>query len=148
MERPLVTVDFLAEIIEHGPPYADASPRLMEIRVAQLIFINLLGEEVADQLCLSHSMQRRFRSARRYLRMDEDQEDTIQHQGERTARMLWFAEALFNLQSVEGFDRLIKDIKDGDVQAAWEEAAFAMLLIQRKVPFRFRHPSAVAGEKA
>jgi hypothetical protein len=147
MHRPLVTLEVLAEALESGPPIPIDSRDLMEILTAQLIFYLLLGEEVANHICQSKSIERRFSSARRYLRLDNDGEDKFTQQVERGTRVVWLAEALYNLQTVEGYDRLLGDIQDGNLQASWEEAAFAMLLRQRGIPFRFLYPSKVPGEK-
>lgn len=147
MNRPIVTLDSLVDLLEHGPPLEADFPDYMKVCAAQLIFLQLLNQETSAQLCLSTSVDRRYASARTYLRMDTVKEDTNQDQIVRGARLFSLAEALYNLQHVDGFERLLKDIENGNVQSAWEELSFAMFFLSRNISFRFVEPSTKPNEK-
>jgi hypothetical protein len=63
----------------------------------------------------------------------------------KTARILDFAETLFNLQDVGGFDARINQMRTGDAEAACAEFDFGRFLYIHDVDFRFVVPSGQRG---
>jgi hypothetical protein len=63
----------------------------------------------------------------------------------KNARMLDFAETLFNLQHVEGFDDRVDQMRTGDAESCLAEFDFAKLLYIHDVDFRFVIPSGRKG---
>ena len=64
----------------------------------------------------------------------------------KTARMLDFAEMLFNLQHVDGFDDRINQMRTGQIEATFAEFDFARFLYLHDVAFKFVKPSGAKGE--
>jgi hypothetical protein len=68
------------------------------------------------------------------------------HEGEKkTSRVLDFAETLFNLQNVEGFDDRVEQMRTAEVEAAFAEFDFARFLYIHDIAFKFVTPSGVKG---
>jgi len=63
----------------------------------------------------------------------------------KTARILDFAETLFNLQHVPGFDQRIDQMRTGDVEAAYAEFDFGRFLYIHDITFCFVVPSGRRG---
>ena len=57
-----------------------------------------------------------------------------------------FAETLFNLQHVEGFDDRVDQMRAGQVEATFAEFDFARFLFLHDIAFRFVTPTGVKGE--
>jgi hypothetical protein len=64
----------------------------------------------------------------------------------KTSRVLDFAENLFNLQHVEGFDDRVDQMRTGSIEATFAEFDFARFLYIHDVDFRFVIPCGVAGK--
>jgi hypothetical protein len=68
-------------------------------------------------------------------------------QGERkTSRILDFAETLFNLQRVEGFDDRVDQMRTGPIEATFAEFDFARFLYIHGIAFKFAMPVGVKGK--
>jgi hypothetical protein len=68
-------------------------------------------------------------------------------QGERkTSRILDFAETLFNLQNVVGFDDRVEQMRTAEVEAAFAEFDFGRFLYLHDIAFKFVTPSGVKGK--
>jgi hypothetical protein len=65
---------------------------------------------------------------------------------QKTARVLDFAEMLFNLQHVEGFDDRIGQMRSGQVEAMFAEFDFARFLHLHDIHLKFVVPSGVKGK--
>jgi hypothetical protein len=63
----------------------------------------------------------------------------------RTARLLDFAEMLFNLQHIPGFDHRVEQMRTGDPQSALAEFDFGRFLYIHDVDFRYVSPSGQRG---
>jgi hypothetical protein len=63
----------------------------------------------------------------------------------KTARILDFAETLFNLQHVSGFDDRTNQMRTGDAEAAYAEFDFGRFLYIHDIDFRFVVPSGRRG---
>jgi hypothetical protein len=69
------------------------------------------------------------------------------YEGEKkTSRLRDFAETLFNLQRVEGFDDRVQDMRTAEVEAAFAEFDFARSLYIHDIAFKFVKPSGVKGQ--
>lgn len=64
----------------------------------------------------------------------------------KTTRFLDFAENLFNLQNIEGFDGRVEQMRTGDIEATFAEFDFGRFLYIHDIDFRFVIPSGVAGK--
>ena len=64
----------------------------------------------------------------------------------KTSRMLDFAENLFNLQHVEGFDDRVTQMRSGSIEATFAEIDFGRFLYIHDIDFKFVMPSGVAGK--
>lgn len=64
----------------------------------------------------------------------------------KTSRVLDFAENLFNLQHVEGFDDRVDQMRTGSIEATFAEFDFARFLYIHDVDFRFVIPCGIAGQ--
>lgn len=68
-------------------------------------------------------------------------------EGERkTSRVLDFAETLFNLQHVGGFDARVDQMSAGQVEATFAEFDFARFLYLHDIAFKFVEPTGVKGK--
>ncbi len=68
-------------------------------------------------------------------------------EGERKAsRVLDFAETLFNLQRIEGFDDRVDQMRSGQVEATFAEFDFARFLYLHDIAFKFVTPTGVKGK--
>jgi hypothetical protein len=68
-------------------------------------------------------------------------------EGERkTSRLLDFAETLFNLQHIEGFDERVDQMRSGQVEATFAEFDFARFLYIHDIAFKFVTPTGVTGK--
>jgi hypothetical protein len=140
----LKTID-IAEIISRAPDHRSLQRQKLQVFICHLILLHFLGDVVCDQLFGSKS-QKRFKDSRRYLRMDQSPDNSLT-QLLRNARLFWLAEALFNLQFRKGIDRVINDIRNGNLQAAWEELQAAAHIVQCQLSVQFLRPNPISGAK-
>jgi len=78
-----------------------------------------------------------------FLRIDY----TLGPKGEKkTSRLLDFAENLFNLQHIEGFDDRVTQMRSGSIEATFAEFDFGRFLYIHDIDFKFVIPSGVAGK--
>ncbi len=63
----------------------------------------------------------------------------------KTSRLLDFAENLFNLQHVEGFDDRVAQMRTGSIEATFAEFDFGRFLYVHDIDFKFITPCGVAG---
>lgn len=64
----------------------------------------------------------------------------------KTSRLLDFAENLFNLQYIDGFDDRVDQMRTGDIEATFADFDFARFLYIHDIDFKFVVPSGVAGK--
>jgi hypothetical protein len=64
----------------------------------------------------------------------------------KASRVLDFAETLFNLQNIEGFDDRVEDMRTAEVEAAFAEFDFARFLYIHEIAFKFVKPKGVKGQ--
>ena len=68
-------------------------------------------------------------------------------EGERkTTRLLDFAENLFNLQHIEGFDDRVDQMRTGPIEATFAEFDFGRFLYIHDIAFKFVERSGIAGK--
>lgn len=63
----------------------------------------------------------------------------------KTSRLLDFAENLFNLQHIDGFDDRVKQMRTGDIEATFAEFDFGRFLYIHGIDFKFVTPSGISG---
>jgi len=64
----------------------------------------------------------------------------------KTSRLLDFAENLFNLQHIEGFDDRVEQMRTGSLEATFAEFDFGRFLYIHDIDFKFVTPCGVAGK--
>jgi hypothetical protein len=64
----------------------------------------------------------------------------------KTTRFLDFAENLFNLQNIEGFDDRVNQMRTGDIEATFAEFDFGRFLYIHNIDFKFVTPCGVKGK--
>lgn len=64
----------------------------------------------------------------------------------KTSRLLDFAENLFNLQHIDGFDDRVAQMRAGDIEATFAEFDFGRFLYIHDIDFKFVVPCGVAGK--
>jgi len=64
----------------------------------------------------------------------------------KTSRLLDFAENLFNLQYIDGFDDRVDQMRTGDIEATFAEFDFARFLYIHDINFKFVVRSGLAGK--
>jgi hypothetical protein len=60
-------------------------------------------------------------------------------------RIVDFAELLFNLQDIDGFDYCLDQMRDGNIEATYAELDFGRMLVASGVTFRFVVRSGIKG---
>jgi hypothetical protein len=63
----------------------------------------------------------------------------------KTSRVLDFAETLFNLQHIQGFDDRVNQMRAGQIEASFAELDFGRFLHLHDIAFEFVKPSGVKG---
>jgi hypothetical protein len=63
----------------------------------------------------------------------------------KTSRVLDFAETLFNLQHIQGFDDRVNQMRAGQIEASFAEFDFGRFLHLHDIAFEFVKPSGVKG---
>ncbi len=132
----------LADLMETArsfPHEVRADPNRLTFTMAVTVIRNFFGR----QWCEDHVIQDAAHSRPAgFLRLDF----TPGFEGERkTSRVLDFAETLFNLQHVEGFDDRVYQMRAGQVEATFAEFDFARFLFIHDITFQFVMPTGVKG---
>src|SRR5262249_48102840 len=106
--------------------------------------VTVIRHSFGKQWCEDHIIQDATHSRPAgFLRLDF----TPGLEGERkTSRVLDFAETLFNLQHVEGFDDRVDQMRAGQVEATFAEFDFARFLYLHDIAFKFVTPTGVKGK--
>lgn len=140
-----------------GPPARLSFPDLMEtarsfpvevradaVRLTFTMAVTIIRHFFGKQWCEDNIIQDADHSRTDgFLRIDY----TPGFQGERkTARILDFAETLFNLQRVEGFDDRVDHMRTGPIEATFAEFDFARFLYVHGIKFNFVEPVNVKGK--
>jgi hypothetical protein len=130
----------LMETARSFPPEVRADPNRLTFTMAVTIVRHFFGK----QWCEDNIIQDADRSRPDgFMRIDF----TPGFQGERkTARILDFAEMLFNLQHIEGFDGRVDQMRAGQVEATFAEFDFARFLYIHDVAFKFVKPVGAKGK--
>jgi hypothetical protein len=104
----------------------------------------VVGNEWTNQMVFSEhpTVSRPNRPGRVFMKADEEETEHKYRNQERTLRI---AELLFNLQSVEGIDGRIEDLRAGKVEATYAELEAGAFLLRRGVPFKYVDETGVKG---
>jgi hypothetical protein len=121
------------------PPEVKADPNRLTITMVITVIRHFFGK----QWCEDHIIQDGQHSRPLgFLRLDF----TPGFEGEqKTSRVIDFAETLFNLQHVEGFDDRVDQMRAGHVEATFAEFDFARFLYIHDIAFKFVKPTSVRG---
>lgn len=140
MAPPRISFSDLIETARSLPQEVRADPDGLMFTMAVTIIRHFFGQ----QWCEDHIIQDAANSRpAEFLRIDF----TPEFEGEKKkSRILDFAETLFNLQHIEGFDDCVDRMRAGQVEATFAEFDFARFLFVHDVPFRFVTPTGVKGE--
>ena len=113
-------------------------------RLTFTLAVSVIRHFFGQQWCEDHVIQDAEHSRPAgFLRLDF----TPGLEGERkTSRVLDFAETLFNLQHVAGFDARVDQMRAGQVEATFAEFDFARFLYLHEIAFKFVEPTGVKGE--
>ncbi len=113
-------------------------------RPAFTLALTVIRHFFGRQWCEDHIIQDAAHSRPGgFLRLDF----TPGFEGERkTSRVLDFAETLFNLQHVDGFDDRVDQMRAGQVEATFAEFDFARFLYLHDIAFEFVTASGVKGK--
>jgi hypothetical protein len=106
--------------------------------------VSVIRHFFSQQWCEGHIIQDADHSRPvGFLRLDF----TPGYEGEKkTTRVLDFAETLFNLQNIEGFDDRIEQMRAGQVEATFAEFDFARFLYIHDIAFKFVVPNGIKGK--
>jgi hypothetical protein len=143
MER--LTIDHLCQAASHcalTTKNTDLVSYFMALQVAR----HYLGTEWSDDVLqpANEEVMKANLPGREYMRTDSVANvERFRH----VSRLLFLAELLFNLQSVEGFEKIIEDIKQGHLKSRLEELECASHLYIAAVAFRFIEPSVAQRQK-
>ena len=112
-------------------------------RLTFTLAVSVIRHFFGQQWCEDHIIQDAAHSRPAgFLRLDF----TRGYEGEKkTSRVLDFAETLFNVQNVEGFDDRVEQMRTAEVEAAFAEFDFARFLYIHDIAFKFVTPSGVKG---
>jgi hypothetical protein len=113
-------------------------------RLTFTMVVTVIRHFFGKQWCEDHIIQDAAHSRPAgFLRLDF----TPGFEGERkTSRVLDFAETLFNLQHIAGFDDRVDQMRAGQIEATFAEFDFARFLFLHDIAFKFVRPSGVKGE--
>ena len=139
---PPVRLSFpdLMETARSFPQEVRDDPNRLTFTLAVTVIRHFFGR----QWCEDHVIQDASHSRPTgFLRLDF----TPGFEGERkTSRVLDFAETLFNLQHIEGFDDRVDQMRAGQVEATFAEFDFARFLYLHDIAFKFVTASGVKGK--
>jgi hypothetical protein len=140
MAPPRLSFADLMETARSFPEEVRADPSRLTFTMAVTVIRHFFGK----QWCEDHIIQDAEHSRPAgFLRLDF----TPGFQGERkTSRVLDFAETLFNLQRIEGFDDCVDRMRAGQVEATFAEFDFARFLYLHDIMFRFVTPTGEKGK--
>lgn len=94
--------------------------------------LGILGSIMGDQWVRAHVVEKHGGSD--YFRASADSAERFKN----PARVVTFAEILFNLQGIEGFERRLPHLRSGDVESGVAELQCAGILTAAGFPIRFR----------
>lgn len=132
---PRISFADLMETARSLPPEVRADPTRLTITMAVSVIRHFFGRDWCEQHIIQDAEHPR---APGFLRFDF----TRGFEGQRkTSRILDFAEMLFNLQHIDGFDDRVRQMRGGQIEATFAEFDFARFLYLHDVPFKFVTPA-------
>jgi hypothetical protein len=140
MTPPRISFADLMETARTFPEDVKADQNRLTFTLAMTVIRHFLGQ----QWCEDHIIQdAEHTRSDGFLRLNF----TPGFEGERkTSRILDFAETLFNLQHVEGFDDRLNQMRAGQIEATFAEFDFARFLYIHDIAFRFVKSTGAQGE--
>jgi hypothetical protein len=139
MAPPRCSFADLMETARSFPPEVKADPNRLTITMVITVIRHFFGK----QWCEDHIIQDGEHSRPPgFLRFDFTPGFERE---QKTSRVIDFAETLFNLQHVEGFDDRVDQMRAGHVEATFAEFDFARFLYIHDIAFKFVKPTGVKG---
>jgi hypothetical protein len=136
---PRISFPDLMETARSFPPEVRANPDRLMFTLGVSIIRHFFGQPWCEHNIIQDAAGSRPDG---FLRIDF----TPGFAGARkTARILDFAETLFNLQHIEGFDGRVDQMRAGQVEATFAEFDFARFLFLHDISFAFVPPSGAKG---
>jgi len=130
----------LMETARSFPQEVRVDPSRLAFTMAVAVIRHFFGNQWCDDHIIQDAAHSRPAG---FLRLDF----TPGFEGERkTSRVLDFAETLFNLQHIEGFDERLDQMRAGQVEPAIAEFDFARFLYLHDIGFKFVTPTGAKGE--
>lgn len=129
----------------------DPTEPLLIFGLADYIITNTVGLKWRNEWLYGQhqDVSEKNRSDRRFFRAEAalriSGENTNADQLLQRFRARRVAENIFNLQSVEGVDRIISDMKEGTMESRYSELQVGGQLYRAGVPFHFNTPSGDKG---
>jgi hypothetical protein len=138
-DRPKrLTLADLEETCRSYPEHIRREKNWMTFQLAVSIIVHFFGKEWVENNIIQDAQHTQPAG---FFRMDFSTE-----REKKTLRVLDFAETLFNLQHVTGFDDRIDQMRTGPVEATYAEFDFARFLYIHKIDFEFVVACGVKGE--
>jgi hypothetical protein len=137
--QPCLSFPDLMEKARSFLPENRAEPRFLTFAMPVAVICHFLGKQwYLDNIAqdASHSRPAGF------LRLDF----TPEFQSRQTSRISDFAEMLFNLQHVEGFNDRIDQMRTASVEATYAQFDLARFLYIHDIAFKFVRPLGVKGK--
>jgi hypothetical protein len=138
MATPRLHFADLMETARSFPQEVRADPNRQTFTMAVTVIRHFFGQQWCEDNIIQDAAHSRPAG---FLRLDFTPE------GERkTSRILDFAEALLNLQHVDGFDNRVDQMRSGQVEATFAQFDFARFLYLHDIAFKFVTPTGVKGK--
>ena len=140
MARPRVSFADLMETARSLPPQVRADPDRLMFTMA----VTVIRHFFDNQWCEDHIIQDAAHSRPDgFLRLNF--KPGLEAEGKKS-RVLDFAETLFNLQHIAGFDDRVNHMRAGQVEATFAEFDFARFLYLHDIAFKFVTPTGIKGK--
>jgi hypothetical protein len=141
MDRPKrISIADLDETVRSYPSEVRADKGRLIFTLAVTIISHFFGRQWVEDNIIQDAAHSRPDG---FFRMDFSSD---YEREKKTFRVVDFAETLFNLQHIPGFDDRVDQMRSGQVEATYAEFDFARFLYIHDVDFRFVIPSGVKGK--
>ncbi len=128
----------------HSDPEGTADTDYVAFGMAAEYLRAVVGNEWTNQMVfeMHPTVDRANREGREFMRAEGKAAEDRYRLQERT---LHLAELLFNLQSVEGIDGRIDNLRVGNLEATYAELEMGAFITSRAVAFKYIDPRGVTG---
>jgi hypothetical protein len=140
MAPPGISFADLMETARSLPPEVRADPNRLMFTMAVTVIRHFFGKQSCEDHIIqdaTHSRPDGFLRLRFTPGLERER---------KTSRVLDFAETLFNLQHVAGFDDRVDQMRAGQIEATFAEFDFARFLYLHDIAFKFVTPTGIKGK--